>query len=478
MKANLVKISKQILIFAIYLDAVQMELPDDFVKEMRETLPEGDAEGLIEAIGTEPCLSIRLNPFKAIAPDELLSRSGMSVSGYVPWSSLGLYLNERPSFTMNPLFHAGTFYVQEASSMFLEQLVRSCVNGPVRALDLCAAPGGKSTHLRTILPKGSVLVANEINHSRANVLAENMVKWGHPEIVVTNDTPERIGASSLLFDLILVDAPCSGEGMFRKDSVAVSEWSLQNVRMCAQRQRDILSSVWPSLRPGGYLIYSTCTYNRLEDEDNVLWISEELGAEMIPVEVPESWNIAGDVTGRNLPVYHFFPNRTRGEGFFIALLRKNGDSTGQTVRGFGKAASEADGIFRDWVDSPDDYLFQEHSDTVRALPSQSADFMLRASSELHTLAVGVELAVRKGRDWAPSHPLAMSRILRSDAFPSVEVSLQQAVAYLHSESIVLTDAPRGFVLLKYAGVPLGFVKNVGNRANNLYPQQWRIRKSV
>lgn len=456
-----------------------MELPVDFVNEMRETLPEGDAEKLFAAIRTEPSVSIRLNPFKPIAPDELLARSEISASERVEWSPLGMYLNERPSFTMNPLFHAGAFYVQEASSMFVEQAIRACVNGPVRVLDLCAAPGGKSTHLRTILPKGSVLVANEINRSRANVLAENLVKWGHPEVVVTNDNPERIGDSSLLFDVILVDAPCSGEGMFRKDPVAVSEWSLENVRMCAQRQREILRSVWPALRPGGHLIYSTCTYNRLEDEDNVLWISEELGAEMIPVDIQDSWGITGDVTGQNLPVYHFFPHRTRGEGFFLALLRKEGEHyQGTSVRNSYKPAAEANGIFRDWIGAPDEYVFQECGDVVRGLPSASADFMRQVSSELHTLVSGVEVAVRKGRDWAPSHPLAMSRILRGDAFPSVEVSLQQALAYLHSESIVLTDAPKGFVLLRYAGVPLGFAKNIGNRANNLYPQQWRIRKSV
>lgn len=455
-----------------------MELPVDFINEMRETLPEGDAEELFAAIRTEPSVSIRLNPFKPIAPDELLARSEMSASEHVEWAPLGVYLNERPSFTMNPLFHTGAFYVQEASSMFVEQVIRSCVHSPVRVLDLCAAPGGKSTHLRTILPKGSVLVANEINRSRANVLAENLTKWGHPEVVVTNDTPERIGASSLLFDVILVDAPCSGEGMFRKDPVAVSEWSLENVRMCSQRQREILRSVWPALRPGGYLIYSTCTYNRLEDEDNVQWISEELGAEMIPLDTPESWHITGDVTGRELPAYHFFPHRTRGEGFFIALLRKEGECLGLPVRNSNRPVTDANGIFREWIDAPDEFVFQECGDAVRALPSASADFMRQVSSELHTLVGGVEVAVRKGRDWAPSHSLSMSRILRGDAFPSVEVSLQQALAYLHSESIVLTDAPKGFVLLRYAGVPLGFVKNIGNRANNLYPQQWRIRKSV
>lgn len=462
-------------IFATELKDLRMELAQDFIDEMKDTLPPGDADELLMAIGAEPSVSIRLNPFSSIAPDELIARSEMSVSEPVPWSRLGLYLSERPLFTANPLFHAGCFYVQEASSMFLEHVVQSCVHSPVRVLDLCAAPGGKSTHLRSILPEGSVLVANEINRARANVLAENLQKWGHPGIVVTNDTPDRIGASSLLFDVILVDAPCSGEGMFRKDPVAVSEWSLNNVNMCAERQRDILRSVWPALKPGGFLIYSTCTYNRLEDEDNVCWISDELGADVIPLDVPESWGIYGDTTGNNLPVCHFFQHRTRGEGFFIALLRKNGTPSDLPERTNARPVSGAGDIYREWVVNPDALVFQRHGDVVRALPASEADFMLKVSSELRTIVNGVEIAVLKGRDWAPSHPLAMSRLLRCDAFPSVEVTEQQALSYLRSESISIPDAPKGYVLLRFSGVPLGFVKNVGNHANNLYPQQWRIR---
>ena len=454
-----------------------MELPQEFKDEMLELMPPAEAGALFCAIGSEPVVSIRLNGPSDALGDILAAEYGVSFSGRVPWDESGFYLRERPSFTMNPLFHAGRFYVQEASSMFVGQAVRQCVNGPVRVLDLCAAPGGKSTHLLSLLPKGSLLVANEIVRSRANILCENIVKWGRADVVVTNDTPAHIGERSFLFDVILVDAPCSGEGMFRKDAVAVSEWSSDNVRMCAERQRAILEAVWPVLKPGGFLIYSTCTYNRYEDEDNVAWLSEHFGAEPVAIDVPDEWGITGDMTGRGLPVCHFFPHRTRGEGFFLALLHKPGSYTDVALPLKSKSL-RCDGPFVDWVAEPERFRFIERGDSVIALPEANADAMLQTSRCLSTVLCGLEVAVRKGRGWMPAHALAMSRNLRKDAFAVCSVSREQALAYLHGESVVLADAPRGYVLVAYRGVPLGFANNVGNRANNLYPQQWRIRKPV
>lgn len=451
-----------------------MELPVEFIEEMRHILPDAEADRLMEAISSQPSVSVRVNGSKLTDA----ASCGLLTDGAVPWCGSGYYLEGRPSFTMNPLLHCGAFYVQEASSMFVEQAVRKCVDGPVKALDLCAAPGGKSTHLCSLLPEGSVLVANEINRGRANILAENLTKWGNPNVVVTNDTPERIGASSLLFDLISVDAPCSGEGMFRKDETAITEWSAANVRMCAQRQREILRAVWPALRPGGSIIYSTCTYNSLEDEENVSWMIEELGAESVPVDVPEEWGVTGDLTCKGLAVYHFLPHKTRGEGFFLALLRKPGVYVPMPVRKASKPQKSADGPFRDWLCGADDFFFIERNGSIMAMPSGLSDFMTQASSELHTLSCGVEISVMRGRDWTPAHPLALCTCMSKSAFPSAEVSLQQALAYLHSEAVSIPDAPKGFVLLTYSGVPIGFVKNIGNRANNLYPQQWRIRKDV
>lgn len=250
----------------------------------------------------------------------------------VPWCREGYYLSGRPSFTFDPLFHAGCYYVQEASSMFLEQALRQYVHEPVTMLDLCAAPGGKSTLARSVLPEGSLLVANEVMRNRSQVLAENLIKWGNPGVIVTNNDPADFTELGSLFDVILTDVPCSGEGMFRKDEVAVQEWSIENVDTCWQRQRRILRDIWPCLKTGGLLVYSTCTYNREENEDNVAWITQELGAEVLPLEIQPDWHITGNLIGTEFPVYRFLPHKTTGEGLFMAVLRKTADEPAVSVR--------------------------------------------------------------------------------------------------------------------------------------------------
>ena len=263
---------------------------------------------MVLAIRQEPPVSIRLNDGKLkiengkcrIVPqagcitDFQLSTFNLELN-QVPWSSEGFYLDERLTFTFDPLFHAGCYYVQEASSMFVEQVLRQYVTGPVKMLDLCAAPGGKSTHARSVLPEGSLLVANEVIRNRSQILAENLMKWGHPDVVVTNNDPADFAVLPSFFDVILTDVPCSGEGMFRKDPVAVEEWSPENVEICWQRQRRIIGDIWDTLKPGGILIYSTCTFNTKEDEENARWIQQEYGGEPLTVQVQENWNITGDL---------------------------------------------------------------------------------------------------------------------------------------------------------------------------------------
>ena len=239
-----------------------MAIKQEFINMMLKSLGQQELDALLTALGAEPEVSIRFNSKLPDAEKTVMDSLGCSADGLVPWAGKALYLDHRPQFTMDPLLHQGCYYVQEASSMFLEQAIKHCVKGPVRALDLCAAPGGKSTLLASLLPEGSLLISNEIQRQRAQILAENMVKWGRPGVMVTCNSPKQIGESSLMFDVIAVDAPCSGEGMFRKDEGAIRDWSLKNVEMCAQRQREIIEDIWPALKAGGYLIYSTCTFNR------------------------------------------------------------------------------------------------------------------------------------------------------------------------------------------------------------------------
>ena len=358
-------------------------------------------------------------------------------------------------------------------------------------LDLCAAPGGKSTLSRSALPEGSLLVANEVMRNRSQILAENLIKWGYPDVVVTNNDPADFTPMEHLFDVILTDVPCSGEGMFRKDEVAIEEWSVENVDVCWQRQRRILNDIWPTLKPGGLLIYSTCTFNREENEDNISWIAKELGAEVLSVPVDESWGITGNLIGEDFPVYRFLPHRTMGEGFFIAVLRKHTDNVNETSGRFIKNVRTSDKKKKNvkdrkplplpkeaktWLENVDDYLLEMKDNFVTAFPRNHVETYEVLQTYLKVIHAGITLGEVKGKDLVPHHSLAMSIAKSEHVFPTAELSYEQAVAYLRKEGLVLdTSVPRGYVLVTYHQVPLGFVKNIGNRANNLYPQEWRIR---
>ena len=390
-------------------------LPDDFCNQMRSQFSEAEYTEFMNSMNEACPVSIRLNPLKQEQTD-------CKIQGEpIPWCKDGIYLSERPSFTMDPLFHAGAYYVQEASSMFISYLCNWIKQQgewdmPINALDLCAAPGGKSTLLYSELPDHSLLIANEIMPKRAQILKENIHKWTMGvtkdiNVYVTNNKSEDFKkAGKDLFDFILCDAPCSGEGMFRKDSKAIEDWSLSNVNMCQERQRDIVTAIWPTLKDGGYMIYSTCTYNYKEDEDNVKWISEELGADIIDLDVPKEWGISES------PFFHFYPHKTKGEGFFCALLRKHGDYS-------------------------------------------------------HTRNKAIDKAINKN--------LKVLNIENKFEPPYVDVDSNTALRYLHGEALTLpAETPRGLITITYQGLPLGQVKNIGNRANNLYPKEWRIRKQI
>ena len=474
-----------------------MELPVSFADYTRTLLGDEDYKELVTSLESEQSVSIRLNPLKPFA-----FRSGEHA---VPWCTSGFYLEERPTFTFDPLFHAGCYYVQEASSMFVEQALKQYMGEePVVMLDLCAAPGGKSTHIRSLLPDNSLLIANEVIRNRSQILAENLTKWGHPDVVVTNSDPSDFTPLEDFFDVILTDVPCSGEGMFRKDPVAISEWSPENVEICRQRQRRIIADIWPCLKPGGILIYSTCTYNTKENEENIRWIRDEFGAEVLPLDVAEEWNITGNLLGgegeslKGFPVYHFLPHKTKGEGFFLAALRKpEVEEEENVVFSFSKvkAAKKKDKkggavtsspvskenrtLAGSWLNSEnaERYALLAEEKEVKAFPQQYMDELAAMKQYLKVVQAGVLIGEVKGKDLSPAHALAMSAsLLRQDAFDTEEVSYEQAIAYLRKEAIALSEtAPRGYVLLTYRNIPLGFVKNIGNRANNLYPQEWRIR---
>lgn len=451
-----------------------MQLPSDFIANIKPLLND-DWDVFVSALKQEAPTSIRLNTEKC---KEALSFDR------VKWSDSGYYLNTRPQFTFDPVFHAGGYYVQEASSMFVEQAIRQYIEGDVKFLDLCAAPGGKSTLVASLLSGNSLLVANEVIRPRANVLAENMIKWGYPNVVVANNDSAQIGQLEGYFDAILIDAPCSGEGMFRKDEGAIEEWSVNNVMLCRDRQQEILANIWPALKAGGILIYSTCTYNKEENEENVLWIKEELGADILPVEIKEEWGISPAYIS-DIPAYHFFPHKVRGEGLFVAVLRKQESNDYISVnRKYNKDKSRdkkkrADVFvdYQSYLKNKDSFAFYEQADKYYAFPKCLKDELDILKSRLNILSEGICLGQMKGKDFIPDQSLAFSLFLNKERFDMCEVDWRTAVAYLRKEAVVLDNEPKGYILLTYKNLPLGFVKNVGNRANNLYPTEWRIRSS-
>jgi len=414
-----------------------MQLPQEFTAYTRALFGETRWARFEQALQEPPATSVRFNPWK-YRGETLFEQLTP-----VPWCQDAYWLPERPDFTLDPLFHAGVYYVQEAGSLFLDHVLRTCVREPVLALDLCAAPGGKSTLMRAALPKGSVLVSNEPDRRRANILLENMLKQGHPDVLVTHNYAGDFQKTDWTFDLILTDVPCSGEGLFRKDAGATDEWSLQNVHFCQKRQRQILTDIWGCLRAGGLLIYSTCTFNTHENEENVRFIAQELGADILAVPTQPEWQITGSLlTGWDNPVYRFIPGLTRSEGLFMAVLRK-----------------------KNTADTP----------AKPALLPSAARKHAQAHRLIHLLSDGIPAFEQKGKEKIPTaaHALSLNALPN---YPRAELSLEQALRYLHRESFALTDGtPQGFVVVTYKNYPLGLMKNLGTRANNLYPKNWSIR---
>ena len=324
-----------------------IQLPSDFIAQMIVLLGEDDFKKFQEAIEGERITSIRTNEHKVT--------NEVNDATIVPWCSNGFYLENRPVFTMDPLFHAGCYYAQEASSMFVEQAIRQHWNEMDEEeplfLDLCAAPGGKSTLLASLLNGKGWLVCNEVMKSRMGILDENITKWGASNVTVTNNDPKDFGQLNGLFDLILIDAPCSGEGMFRKDDKAIEDWSLDNVQLCCERQRRIVADVFPALKEGGLLLYSTCTYNAEEDEKNVQWIAENLGAEILEIKTEEEWNVTTQGAG-----YHFYPHKTKGEGFFLSILKKTSDEDSTKIKApkqIAYASKEVTSVCSNWLNRKD-----------------------------------------------------------------------------------------------------------------------------
>ena len=459
-----------------------MKLPKEFETYTEKLMGSELYAQLCQALMEEPHTFVRTNPFKEA------SFAICGSKGTVEWYEHGHWFANKPNFTFDPLLHAGVYYVQEKSSMFLAQVLRQHITEPATMLDMCAAPGGKSTLARVVLPADSLLVCNDPIRQRAQVLSENVQKCGLPGIIVTNNYPEDYCKAGLMFDVILCDVPCSGEGMFRKDANAIKEWSVGNVDKCSRLQREIVKSAWQCLHPGGLLIYSTCTFNAKENEENVQWICNELKGEPVDVHICTKWNIYGSLLpGFNAPVYRFIPryvgneDSIQGEGLFMAVLRKPGGKTDRKSSvpfkqyKQGRLSVKLDTT---WIQNSDDFNIMQEGYSLIAIPKDMQSLYDAATNKLRVLHAGIRLGEVKGKDIIPDQSLALSLLLNKEAFPTAELPYEQAIRFLRKEAVTLpTGTPKGFVLMTYMGMPLGFEKHLGSRSNNLYPQEWRIKST-
>ncbi len=447
-----------------------MELPQALIQSLQHI--KGFNEDAFTAVhkSGQQVTSIRLNPFKQATPHLFVNK--------IPWSSQGYYLNERPSFTLDPAFHAGAYYVQEASSMFLEHALQQTVDlgSALNVLDLCAAPGGKSTLIQSLIKSDSILVSNELIKTRVNVLVENITKWGATNVVVTNNDPLHFKKLPNFFDVIVIDAPCSGSGLFKKDANAINEWSEHNVALCSQRQQRILADVFDSLKKDGVLIYSTCSYSKQENEDVLDWMEEQLALTSLKVAVKAEWGIIETQSDKYKNVgYRFYPDKVKGEGFFIAVLKKKSESLGSIVTQKNKieipTAKEIE-VLKKYVKENLRHTFIKLNNEIITLPTTLYN-QLNTLQTLYIKKAGVKLGTVIKDELIPHHEFALSNLLHESIF-KVDVNKETALQYLRKQEIEIDTQHKGWALVCFNTLPLGWAKLLPNRINNYYPKEWRI----
>jgi len=443
----------------------------------RGLLPE---EAVMAAHEQASVTSIRYNPHKAV--------HHLSGSSQVPWCSEGIYLAERLVFTLDPLFHAGAYYVQEASSMFVEHAFKNTVQRgemPLRVLDLCAAPGGKSTLLAALLQDDDLLVSNEVIQTRASILAENLTRWGQMNTWVTNNDPKDFERLPGYFDVMLIDAPCTGSGLWRKDADALDEWSQEHVKLCSERQKRILADALPALKEGGVLLYATCSYSAEENEMVCDWIYENMGMESLQIPVEAEWNITETQSEKyKANGYRFYPWQLNGEGFFLAAFRKT-DAVDETVfKSKNKKQQQKGGHtkvkdemqrWQSWLDN-DFALIERNEEWYAIHASHKKDHEL-LQPLLRIKKTGTALGKIAGKDIIPDHELALSIHLSADV-KRVAADRETALLFLKKEEVLKDNPVKGWQLLTYEGLGLGWGKWLPNRMNNYFPKNWRIRMDV
>lgn len=416
--------------------------------------------------------SIRLNPNK-------VNEEETKKLELVEWNPSGRYLKERPIFSQNPLWHSGSFYVQEASSMVIGRIVNKLfdVNEPIVALDLCASPGGKTTNIADVLNRESLIVANEVNSKRVGSLKENIIKWGAGNILVSNSSPEKFNKLANIFDLVLVDAPCSGSGMFRKDEFALKQWSPNLVESCSLQQKKILSEIVPTIKDGGILIYSTCSYSIQENEEICDYILKKFDLEECKIELFTNGITEVYSNETKKQGFRFWPHITQGEGFFVSVFRKKGNLRQNNFEILKSSKNPLNLLGEKWLNDNFTFPFKmdirRFSNTLCLIQSKHGALIELLNRELFVIYQGLDLATEVGKDIIPEHPILMQTIAKYRE-PIVELNLKDALLFLAKQSINV-NSPKGWVPVCYLGQELGWIKQLGSRSNNYYPKEWKLR---
>ena len=455
-----------------------MQLPPALIDSLQKA--EGfdeEAFRLVHESG-EQVTSVRFNPKKIFPNPYSIFKDELEP---VKWCEQGFYLSARPSFTLDPLFHAGAYYVQEASSMFVEEILKQTtdLSKPLKLLDLCAAPGGKSTLIQSLITADSLLVSNELIRSRVNVLTENITKWGAGNVVVTNNDPVDFKRLTNYFDVIVVDAPCSGSGLFRKDPAAIAEWSENNVQLCCRRQQKILADIFPSLKEGGILIYSTCSYSVEENEGIADWLVNDLYLSSVGMTIEKKWNIVESLSAnKQARGYRFYPYRLKGEGFYISVFRKTtavkeGRQTDKSIQRPGRTGDNIINTIKPYMHQAENFFFFSQHGEIIAMPLSFERDLAILRSLFYIKKAGIRTGTVIRNDLVPAHELAMSTVLNA-SIRTVSADRLTALNYLRREELQLPREEVGWALLVYGGLPIGWVKILRGRVNNYYPREWRI----
>lgn len=448
---------------------MSLKLPHDYLDQMRGLLEE-EFDAFSASFDSERAFGLRLNRSKLVddpaVREDVLARFRCRP---IPWCPNGYYYEESTRPGKHPYHAAGLYYIQEPSAMSAVELLDPRPGEVV--LDLAAAPGGKTTHISDKMGGDGLLIANEIHPGRAKILSENAERYGITNVVVVNATPDQLSKRfPAFFDKIMLDAPCSGEGMFRKDPEAIREWSPEQVEICAARQDDILEEAVKMLRPGGRLAYSTCTFNRSENEDRMeQFVSRHPEMKMLRTE-------------------RIWPHRHEGEGHFVALLEKDGSPEPEQPSPAGKrpraskSAQEAQAALREfrgflaetapeWTLPQGEPLF--FGDQLYLLPARpDRAFGPDSLTGLKVLRPGLHLAERKKNRLEPAHAcaLAVSGIAREAALAP---DSPDALKYLRGETFESSNAPDGWIAVTVGGYAIGWGKCQNGLVKNHYPKGLR-----